>query len=169
MVERDEIALREALALDEQTAAGELDELAAQPVAQRPDFFVGNELGIGHSLPELRRVDFVFPGIGRSGQPETGRVADQRQLGGGGAHGEFAAPEAPHRSLHPTQQMNAVGNVADGDLLDRPVGKQALPHLAADPAVQFADAIGRPRGLQGEHRHAERLLLVVRIDSAQRH
>ncbi len=44
LVERDEIAVRQALALDQQPPAGKLDQLAAQLVAQGPEFLVGNEV-----------------------------------------------------------------------------------------------------------------------------
>ena len=55
LVEADEIALRDALALEQQTAAGEFDQFAAQFVAQRPEFLVGDKVGVGHLFPELGR------------------------------------------------------------------------------------------------------------------
>ena len=57
LIEGDEIALREALVLEQQAAAGEFDQFAAQLVAQRPEFLVADEIRVGHFLPELRRVD----------------------------------------------------------------------------------------------------------------
>ncbi len=57
LVEADIIALRDALALFEQTAAGVFDQFAAQLVAQRPEFLVGNEIRVGHLFPELGVVD----------------------------------------------------------------------------------------------------------------
>src|SRR4051812_36363585 len=52
LVERDEVPLAKALALEEQTASSELDQFAAQIVTQGPEFFVGNEIGLGNFLPE---------------------------------------------------------------------------------------------------------------------
>ena len=57
MVEADEIALRDALRLEQQPAAGELDQFAAQLVAQRPEFLVGNKFRVGHLFPEFGGVD----------------------------------------------------------------------------------------------------------------
>src|SRR5205807_2176566 len=59
--------------------------------------------------------------------------------------------------------------MADRYLLDRFVRIQTMPHMPADPPVQFAHGIGRPRKLEREHRHAEGFLLVVRVDPAQFH
>ena len=59
--------------------------------------------------------------------------------------GEMASPEPAYRALHPAQQMNAVGDVADGHLLDGFVRVQAIPHVPADPSVQLAYAVGRAR------------------------
>ena len=47
----------DALALQQQTAAGKFDQFAAQLVAQRPEFLVGNKFRVGHLLPEFRRID----------------------------------------------------------------------------------------------------------------
>ena len=41
--------------------------------------------------------------------------------------------------------MNAVGDVADGDFFDGHVRVKAVPHVAADVAVQLADAVGGAR------------------------
>src|SRR5262249_15971288 len=41
LVEGDEISLRQSLALDQKPPPGELDQFAAQSVAQRPDLLVG--------------------------------------------------------------------------------------------------------------------------------
>ena len=53
LIEGDEIALRQALALEQQAAAGEFDQFAAQFVAQRPEFLVGNKIRVGHLCPEF--------------------------------------------------------------------------------------------------------------------
>ena len=46
LVEGDEVALGEGLALDEQAAPGELDQLAAEFIAQGPEFLVGDEVRV---------------------------------------------------------------------------------------------------------------------------
>src|SRR5947199_9787961 len=51
LVEGNEIALGQALALEQQPPPRELDQLATQVVPQSPEFFIGREFGIGHSLP----------------------------------------------------------------------------------------------------------------------
>jgi hypothetical protein len=51
--------------------------------------------------------------------------------------------------------MNAVGDVADGDFGEGLVGPEAMPHLAADLAVQFADAVGGAGMFQAQDCHAE--------------
>src|SRR5208283_4607327 len=43
VIEADEIALRHALVLEQQTAADEFNHLAPQFVAQRPKLFIGNK------------------------------------------------------------------------------------------------------------------------------
>ena len=48
-------------------------------------------------------------------------------------------------------------------------GIEAVPHVPADAAVQFAHGVGGARELQRQHGHAERLLQVLRIHPAQRH
>src|ERR1035441_3497412 len=59
LIEGDEIRLRQALALDEEAAAGELDQFAAQLEAQGPKLLVGNESRVGDFFPEFRRIDFL--------------------------------------------------------------------------------------------------------------
>ena len=65
--------------------------------------------------------------------------------------------------------MDAVGDVADGHLLHRLARPEALPHLPADLAVQFAHAVGRAGMFQAQHGHAESFVLVLRVHLAQRH
>src|SRR5208283_2467570 len=43
----------------------------------------------------------------------------------------------------PTPEMNSVGDMPDGDLLNRNAGPKRLPHSPADLSVQLADAIAR--------------------------
>ena len=63
--------------------------------------------------------------------------------------------------------MDAVGDVADGNLVLRHARIKRLPHVAADLAVQFAHGVGRARQFQRQHRHAKRLVGVLRIHPAQ--
>src|SRR5208282_83065 len=53
LIEGNKVPVRQSLALNQEPPPGKLDELAAQPVAQGPDFFVGNELRVRQSLPEF--------------------------------------------------------------------------------------------------------------------
>ena len=71
--------------LDEEAAAGELDQCAAQPVAERPQLLIRNEFGIGHALPVLGRVYVLVP-----------------------LRAEPVLPEAAHRPFHPADQVDAV-------------------------------------------------------------
>ena len=138
----------EALALDEQAAAAEFDQLAAQVGAHRPEFFVGDEIRVEDFLPEFGRVDVRLPT---------------------GAAGMFFPPEFPDGAFHPAHEMNAVGDVADGHLLDGFAGIEALPHVAADLAVQFADGVGGAGKFQRQNGHAERLVAVAGFHAAQAH
>ena len=63
--------------------------------------------------------------------------------------------------------MHAVGDMADGHLLDGHAGPDALPHAPADLAVQFAHAVAGCRQAHGQDRHAEQLVLVIRVPSSQ--
>src|SRR5574341_501365 len=64
--------------------------------------------------------------------------------------------------------MDAVSDVADGNLFFGHAGPQRPPHPARDLPVQPAYAITRLSQSQREHGHAERLSVVVRILSSQR-
>ena len=170
MIEGDEVALAEAFALDEQAAAAELDQFPAQPVTERPEFLVSDKIRIGHLRPELGCIDRRFPAAGRGLPafeiPEAGLFARGRTAP---TSVELATPEATHRALHPAEQMNAVGDVADGHLVLGQIGPETIPHVPAHLAVEFTHAVGGPAGLEREHRHAERLVGLLRIHSAQSH
>ena len=170
MIEGDEIPLAKGLALDEQAAAGELDQFTAQPVTERPEFLVSDEFRVGHLGPELGCIDRRFPSAGRRLPafeiPEAGLFARGRTVA---IAIEFAAPEPADRALHPAEQVNAVGDVADGNLVLGEVRPEAIPHVAADLAVEFAHAVGGATGLEREHSHTERLVGLLWIHAAQRH
>ncbi len=167
-VESDEVAARQALVLQKQAAAGELDHLAPQPVAQAPNLLVGEKGGVGQLPPEIRFAEQPFPGIRGLAANESEEIAQDR---GGllflGAAVEFAAPESAHRPFEPAQRVDAVGDVADGHLVRRAVGIQAMPHAPADAAVQLTDGVGCARILERQHCHAKRLRVVPGIDAPQ--
>src|SRR5205807_1714409 len=110
LIESDEIAVSETLTLDEQPTPGELNQFAAQVIAQSPKFFIGYKIRIGHALPEFRRADLFFPVPHRRSRSRRGVR---------GLHGQLAAPEPANRPFHPAEQMDTVGNMADRYLLDR--------------------------------------------------
>src|SRR5262249_6294758 len=87
LIERDEISLRQPLALNQQPPAGELNQLAPQPVAKRPQLFVGKKIRVRHPLPKLDRVNVRVP-IGKR----------HASFGNGAARRlpcEFAPPKSP--------------------------------------------------------------------------
>ena len=57
--------------------------------------------------------------------------------------------------------MWPMGTLSSGTL------DKALPHVAADLAVQFADGVGGAAEFQREHGHAERFVRVLRLHAAQ--
>ena len=63
--------------------------------------------------------------------------------------------------------MHAVRNVPDRDFLFAAPRPQTGPHAAADDAVQAGDRIRVTAEPEGEDRHAERLVRVLRIDATQ--
>ncbi len=82
---------------------------------------------------------------------------------------QVAVEEQVHLRRHPALDVHAVGDVADRHLFLGTVGEQRLPHPPRDGAVQRADAIGVPRELQRQHGHAERLVVIGRVDPPQSH
>ena len=83
VIERDEIARIGSMFLILQSAACEFDQLAAQPITQRPEFLITDERRILDLGPKLRLGQFLRPF-------STGiRLA------------KFSTPEFPHRPLRP--------------------------------------------------------------------
>ena len=161
MIERDEVAVGQTLLLNQQPPPRKFDQFAPQLIAQGPELLIGDELRVRQALPELRRVELGRPVLRRARESRPGRRWRSRR--------QLAPPEPADGPFHPAEQVNAVGDMADGDLLDRLVRIQAMPHVPADAPMQFADGIGRAGELQRQHRHAKRLLVVLRIDPAQLH
>src|SRR4051812_8338470 len=107
LVERDEVALAQALALQEQAAPSEFNQLAAQLITQGPDFFVRDEGGIGHTLPELVAINDLLPGLVAFAEPEGVAFAKVfRAFAGGDFVGQLLAPETAHRTFHPAHEMD---------------------------------------------------------------
>ena len=159
-VEADEIALGHALVLEQQPAADELDHLAPQFVAQRPKLLVGNKRRVGHFFPEFRVVNRRRPILSVLFIPHLDHALFFVL--------HFFPPELAHGTFHPAEQVDAVGDVADGDFFNGRAGIKGLPHVAADVAVEFAHAVGGARHLEREDGHAKRLLRVFRMHAAQR-
>ena len=74
-----------------------------------------------------------------------------------------------HRLGQPTRHVDAVGDVADGNLFFHSPGPEVRPHPPRHVTVQRAHRIGPPRKLQADHRHAEQFVLVLRFDAAEAH
>src|SRR5690242_12729558 len=82
---------------------------------------------------------------------------------------ELTTPKPSNGSLHPTQQMDTIGDIADGHLFHGLVGIKALPHMPADSAMQLANPVGGARKLQGQYGHTEGLLGVLWIHPPELH
>ena len=82
---------------------------------------------------------------------------------------EHAVVEQVHRVGEPGGNVNAVGDVADGDFFFDAPRPEVGPHAAGDVAVQSADGVGAARELEADDRHAERFVFVLRFDAAEAH
>ncbi|OQB58493.1 MAG: hypothetical protein BWX98_00594 [Candidatus Aminicenantes bacterium ADurb.Bin147] len=109
--------------LNVETVPAEFNQVAPQDGPEGPQLLVGHEGGVFGFRPERWGVGLLRPIVSAP-----------------------ALPEPPCFRRHPGQEMDAVGDVADGDVLLRPVGPQGPPHGPADSAVKLADAVGRPGG-----------------------
>ena len=71
----------------------------------------------------------------------------------------FVADRSPQQLVDPVADpragVDAVGDVADRDLLDGKVGPHPTEHLTGDLTVQPGDAVGPRRESQAHHRHVE--------------
>ena len=127
LIKGNKIPFGKTLALNQKAAPGKLNQLTADAIAKGPNLFVGDEVGITHLRPEFGRIHFILPGQGVTSM----------------AHGflEFATPETPDRSFHPTHQMNAIGDMANGHFRRFFARIESLPHMADDLSVQLTHAI----------------------------
>ena len=141
--------------LDHFVALAAAAALAAEPAADEGQHQVLQ--GVVR-FPKLARIDVV------DALPDL-RIAEP----GHPAGLEVAVVKLHHLVGQPGGNVDAVGDVADGDLLLRPPRPEMGPHPPRDVAVQVAHGVGPPRELQPQHGHAERLVLVLRLDAAQAH
>ena len=95
-------------------------------------------------LPELAVVDVV------NALPDLGLAAAQVP-----SRTEMAIVEAKHLRGQPGGDMDAVGDVSDGNRVFQFAGEEAGPHGAGNFAVQRGNGIGAPREAEAEHGHAE--------------
>ena len=121
--------LAAALGLLDGAPANELDQLGFEVEVRLPKFAV---------------VD-VF-----DADPDFGFAAAMVPVGA-----EVAIVEAEHLRREPGRNVDAVGDVADGNFVFRLCLEQASPHGARDFAVQRGDSIRATREPQCQHRHAE--------------
>ncbi len=80
---------------------------------------------------------------------------------------KIAIVELIHLVRNPRAKVDAVGHVPDRNLILRHAGPDGFPHAAADRAVKFANAVAGRRRAQGQHGHAEVLILTLRVLSPQ--
>ena len=83
--------------------------------------------------------------------------------------GEVAVVELLHLPGQPALDVDAVGDVSDGDFLFDAPRPEMGPHAPGDVAVQVAHGVGPARKLQAQHGHAEGFVLVLRLDAPQAH
>ena len=82
---------------------------------------------------------------------------------------QVAVVELVHRIGEPAGDVDAVGDVADGDFFFDAPRPEVRPHAARDVAVQRADRVGPARELEADDGHAEGFVLVLRLDAAEAH
>ena len=81
----------------------------------------------------------------------------------------MAIVDLAHLRREPRLDVDAVGDVADRHVIFAALGIEAAPHRPRHLAVQRRHGVGAVAGSQGQHRHAERLVAVVRVDAAEAH
>jgi len=83
------------------------------------------------------------------------------------ARSKIALEEFGHIFGDPGRQMNAVGDVADGNLVFGNIRPQVLPHPAGDLAVKFADAVAGAGHLDRKDGHIEFAVAMGPADAAE--
>src|SRR5512138_3559241 len=76
---------------------------------------------------------------------------------------QVTVEELVHLVRDPRAKMDAIGDMADRNLVGRHSRPKLLPHLAADTAMQFAHAVVKGRSPKSQNGHAEFFPLVGRI------
>ena len=139
---------------------GRVGDVAAAGLLDQPVAGVGDQ-------PALERL-VRFPQFARR------ELLDRRP------HFGFAGAQIPVERQHavvqradlrrqPGRHVNAVRDVPDRDFFFAAPRPEIGPHPAADDAVQARDGVRPPAELERQHRHAERFLLVLRLDAPQAH
>ena len=83
--------------------------------------------------------------------------------------GEIAVVKLLHLPRQPALDMHAVGDVADGNFLFHAPRPEVRPHPPRNMAVQIAHGVRAARELESQHGHAERFVVVLRLDAADAH
>src|SRR5208282_293903 len=109
------------------------------------------------SLPELAVVDVV------DSIPDLGLAAAQMP-----SRAEMAVVEAEHLRSQPGGDVDAVGNVSNGNRIFGLARGESGPHGAGNFTVQRGNRVGSPREFQTEHGHAETFVAFGMLAS-QRH
>src|ERR1700687_3243479 len=95
-------------------------------------------------LPEFPVVNVV------NAFPDFGLAAAQMP-----SRAKMTIVEAKHLRSQPGGDMDAVGNVSDGNRVLQFAREESSPHGAGNFTMQRRNCIGAPRELQTEHGHAE--------------
>ena len=114
-----------------------IDQAAAQQTSIRPQVLVRD---IVDGVPEIRIID----------------------KGASVAH--VPLQERPRRRGGPGRQVDAVGDMVDGDGVEGVVWIEMVPLAPRYLAVERRDGVGLARELQPQHRHRERFPRVVGMD-----
>ena len=95
-------------------------------------------------------------------RPRSRASAARRPVGA-----EMPLVHLAHLRREPGLHVDAVGDVADRHVILAQAGIERHPHRARYVSVQRGHGVGPPARLQRQHRHAELLALIVRVDAAE--
>ena len=127
--------------LNLQAAASETDEALAAAFVSAPKFAGRNGL---RALPQFVIRRFFAP-----------------------LRAEVAIVKLIHFKGNPTAEVDAVGDVADGDFGFREAAPDGIPHAAADGAVELADRVAEGGEAESQDGHAEIFVVVGGILTAE--